>query len=204
MGRLERGSAHEPSQLGRELHGERLRRSQVVEILGVMRDRGLSFTPLNRPLQSSRGELEVSGIPGTSIWAKHENKRWSHSPPRCFASLSMTNAGGSPTKISRTPRRLSRVLAIRPGPSYHAPSGDGRSGCRSRNRTSARSDRIACATEAICHVPTRSPKTIVFLSLPHVPGSRPCLHVVWSFCVAVEGGGPDKSAEPVCQSAATV
>jgi hypothetical protein len=46
---FQRGSAHEPSPLAREWHGERLRRSQVVEILGVLRVRGLSFTPLNRP-----------------------------------------------------------------------------------------------------------------------------------------------------------
>ena len=56
---FKRGSAHEPSPLARDLHGERLRRSQVVEILGVMRVRGLSFTPLNRPLQEDFGGLPL-------------------------------------------------------------------------------------------------------------------------------------------------
>jgi hypothetical protein len=54
MGCLQNGSAHEPSPLARELHGERLRRAQVVEILGARRIRGLSCTPLNRRLQGSR------------------------------------------------------------------------------------------------------------------------------------------------------
>ncbi len=66
MGRLQKGSAHEPSPLARELHCERLRRSQVAEILGVMRVRSLSFTPLNRPLQGSRSTWEHrSGIRDT-------------------------------------------------------------------------------------------------------------------------------------------
>jgi hypothetical protein len=60
------GSAHEPSQLACEWHCERLRRSQVVKILGVMRVRGLSFTPLNRPLPGSRWTWEHrSGIRGS-------------------------------------------------------------------------------------------------------------------------------------------
>jgi hypothetical protein len=36
MGRLQKGSAHEPSPLVRELHGETLGRSQVVGILGLV------------------------------------------------------------------------------------------------------------------------------------------------------------------------
>jgi hypothetical protein len=36
------------------------------------------------------------------IWAEHANKRWSPSLARCFASLSMTNTGGGPTRFSRT------------------------------------------------------------------------------------------------------
>jgi hypothetical protein len=38
------------------------------------------------------------------IWAAHERERRFGSLARCFASLSMTNAGWSPTKTSRTPR----------------------------------------------------------------------------------------------------
>ena len=45
---FQRGSAHEPSPLAREWHGERLRRSQVVEILGSQWVPTRSPTPLNR------------------------------------------------------------------------------------------------------------------------------------------------------------
>ena len=37
------------------------------------------------------------------IWAKHENKRWLPSVPRCFTPFSMTRLGWSATKRSRTP-----------------------------------------------------------------------------------------------------
>jgi hypothetical protein len=48
MGRLQKGSAHEPSPLACELHGERLRRAQVVKIQGSRWVPTRSPTPLNR------------------------------------------------------------------------------------------------------------------------------------------------------------
>ncbi len=69
MGRLHRVSAHEPSQLARELPCERLRRSQVVKILGSRWAQTRSPTPLNRLflLAGGRGLPLFWALPITEI-----------------------------------------------------------------------------------------------------------------------------------------
>jgi hypothetical protein len=61
MGRLPKGSAHEPSPLACEWHGERLRRAQVVKILGSRWVQARSPTPLNRLFLLAGGRGSAQG-----------------------------------------------------------------------------------------------------------------------------------------------